>query len=623
MKKLKMKKLNKKGFAISTLIYGLSILGLLLITMLMSTLSNTRSNAKEMSNAIEEDLNRYSRTSVSFSPSKKSQEFITPDGESGWYRIELWGAQGNNGKGGEGAYTTGIIELQEGDTLYFYVGKQGESGAGGGETSVRIDNGDDEGSISSRIMVAGGGGADYNAKGSTITSYLTTNSQNMNYDNSTKKITASDNLTGMTYSEIKDEKSYPITYNEENNAKESGKGYYNGKSGKGGTSFISGYAGATAYSAGVLSGTKYTYHEYSYESKFSQTAGRSYYFYDGMMLEGVKTGDGLARIERVIRKSEGTQTLPKQNEKLKKVMKVRDCTDNNIASNTSMAVIKDGESLSLNRNTTSDKCVIYSLNTTTPIEVDEIAVWHELPEKQRDVKNEEISVYDGASWINIKNKASSYKGVTTSKSITETPNGIHISAYQPDFTSSIIPSGNYYMFSVTSSNKVLTIALSSNQVNNSLQFENIVGGNNQKWTISPIECKLYDSEVTRTSCSVNNTGYPSDGVVEYKIEDLVRFFALNILLDENKINNTIVANNTFNDLTRNAPSIWRINSLGNGTVVISSSVDVFSSNVKAGGLTYLTEPISTSDNVELKNKLLISSLDSIDVSRFYLYRLNF
>ena len=53
MKKLKMKKLNKKGFAISTLIYGLSILGLLLITMLMSTLSNTRSNAKEMSNAIE------------------------------------------------------------------------------------------------------------------------------------------------------------------------------------------------------------------------------------------------------------------------------------------------------------------------------------------------------------------------------------------------------------------------------------------------------------------------------------------------------------------------------------------------------------------------------------------
>ena len=66
MKKLKMKKLNKKGFAISTLIYGLSILGLLIITMLMSTLSNTRSNSKEMSNAIEDDLNRYSRTSIAF-----------------------------------------------------------------------------------------------------------------------------------------------------------------------------------------------------------------------------------------------------------------------------------------------------------------------------------------------------------------------------------------------------------------------------------------------------------------------------------------------------------------------------------------------------------------------------
>ena len=609
-----MKKLNKNGFAISTLIYGLSILGLLLITMLMSTLSNTRSNAKEMSNAVEEDLNRYSRTSVAFSKSDKAQEFITPDGESGWYRIELWGAQGNNGSGGEGAYTTGIIELEEGDTLYFYVGKQGAAGEGGGETSVRVDNSNNNGSVASRIMVAGGGGTNASANGSTTSIYESTFTDNMKYNQYSKKITSTGNLTGMTYKNIKTINENPLTHNASNNSKEAGKGYYNGSSAaEGGSSFISGYAGSNAYSRGVASGIKYTDYNYSSDEGYTGNAIRDYYFYDGMMLEGIKTGDGLARIERVVRKTDSTQKLPRQNTKLNEVKKIKDCTDNNVASTTTIKAVKDGNLLNGHVESSDSKCVTYILDNAT--DVDEIAIWH--GNYGVDYQNHIVTVY------NTSNVASVIKGRSnvTAKSITETPTGIHISAYQPDYTQKTISSGDYYIFAVTSESKVLTTSLRSDQINNALKFENVVGGNNQKWSISPIDCKLYDNEATRQSCNMNNTGYPSTGTVEYKIEDLIRFYALNILLDENKVNNTIVANNTFNELTRNEPSIWKIDSLENGTIVISSSAQVFSSNIKAGGLTYFTN--ASRDYGEYANKLLIASKDSMDVSRFYLYRLNF
>lgn len=111
----------------------------------------------------------------------------------GVYKIELWGAQGGN-VGGKGAYTSGNIKLNSGDTLYFYVGGMGTTslpeshnlinnnfnsgtstagqiynpsrywGSGGGSTDVRLVNGswDNFNSLKSRIMVAGSGGGRYN-----------------------------------------------------------------------------------------------------------------------------------------------------------------------------------------------------------------------------------------------------------------------------------------------------------------------------------------------------------------------------------------------------------------------------------------------------------------------------
>lgn len=106
------------------------------------------------------------------------QTFIAPT--RGKYKIELWGSQGANlgsRLGGKGAYTSGDIVLNKGDTLYIYVGNNtfhsynhsfngGAMGTstgafGGGSTDIRLeknDDWDDFYSKASRIMVAAGGG---------------------------------------------------------------------------------------------------------------------------------------------------------------------------------------------------------------------------------------------------------------------------------------------------------------------------------------------------------------------------------------------------------------------------------------------------------------------------------
>ena len=111
--------------------------------------------------------------------------------ETGYYKIECFGANGGyavgngtiRGKGGKGGYTSGIIQLNQGEILYVYVGGQGAdavakkdsingynggglgtwdhydddaAGAGGGSTDIRLVSGkwDNFKSLKSRIMVA-------------------------------------------------------------------------------------------------------------------------------------------------------------------------------------------------------------------------------------------------------------------------------------------------------------------------------------------------------------------------------------------------------------------------------------------------------------------------------------
>ena len=109
----------------------------------------------------------------------------------GYYKVETWGASGGDSTyGGKGAYTAGVIRLNQGEKLYTYVGGTGivsnnaatltvggyngggaalyQGGTGGGATDIRYFNSyepsnnellwDSSLGLSSRIIVAGGGG---------------------------------------------------------------------------------------------------------------------------------------------------------------------------------------------------------------------------------------------------------------------------------------------------------------------------------------------------------------------------------------------------------------------------------------------------------------------------------
>ena len=101
---------------------------------------------------------------------------------SAYYQLETWGAQGG-GNGGFGAYSTGVVYLERGETIYINVGGApstrytggyngggnaistgGQAGnAGGGATHIAKTSGNLSTFSSKRedilIVAAGGGGA--------------------------------------------------------------------------------------------------------------------------------------------------------------------------------------------------------------------------------------------------------------------------------------------------------------------------------------------------------------------------------------------------------------------------------------------------------------------------------
>ena len=95
--------------------------------------------------------------------------------QAGYYRLQVWGAQGGYQSipesGGLGGYAEGIVHLERGETAYVYVGGAGNTGGtaggwngggagidyngGGGATDIRVEGT----SLYHRIIVAGGGGS--------------------------------------------------------------------------------------------------------------------------------------------------------------------------------------------------------------------------------------------------------------------------------------------------------------------------------------------------------------------------------------------------------------------------------------------------------------------------------
>ena len=183
------------------------------------------------------------------------QTFTAP--VSGYYKLEAWGAQGySNSTNSKGAYTSGMVHLDEGETIYVYVGQglnssyntssfnagTGNSGGypGGGATDFRLVPGNwrSQESLVSRIMVAGGSGAGtYNGPGGTLVGGA---------GNGTRG--GSQTATGGRQSDNYTNPSFGIG----DGGCAGGNGYYPGGAATcangagGGSSYISGYKGAIA-----------------------------------------------------------------------------------------------------------------------------------------------------------------------------------------------------------------------------------------------------------------------------------------------------------------------------------------------------------------------------------------
>lgn len=113
--------MNNKGFAVSTILYGLSIMGFLIVLVLIGLMASNRSNTKDFVMQVEDELNRFSskQTEIAFNGNTNyPQEYFTMDGTNAyWYKIELW-----NGS----TYKSSTFKISPNTLIFFYIGNGGD-----------------------------------------------------------------------------------------------------------------------------------------------------------------------------------------------------------------------------------------------------------------------------------------------------------------------------------------------------------------------------------------------------------------------------------------------------------------------------------------------------------------
>lgn len=401
------------------------------------------------------------------------QIFETP--VSGYYKIELWGAQGGDStNGGKGGYASGVINLNKGDKLYIYAGGMGPSNSsatnvggyngggysgyystvnsygGGGATDVRLNSGlwNSATGLNSRIMVAAGGAGTVSnlttkapSGGLLLGEKGTTSSSDHN--NSTYLPTGGAQIAG-GYAYSTDKKG-SFGYASQSNVNDSGGGggggYYgggagHGTTGAGGSSFISGYAGVNAITSSTdRTHTNNTLH---YSNK---------YFLNGKMEAGINEGNGKAQITYI------GASYNKTVSNLNNVRYIKDCINGNSVNTNNhwleLQAISNGTNVVYGKTVTStsepragygaqlsalvdgnfeynnidleagNQCVTVDLGDL--YDLDEIAVWHYY-EDQRSYNNHSLYVSsDNTNWTTLIDNVSG---------VTETSQGIRVSAYE-------------------------------------------------------------------------------------------------------------------------------------------------------------------------------------------------
>ncbi len=552
-----MRRLDNRGFAFSTILYGLMLLGIMIIFVIMSTMQTNRQTNKDFVKKIEDELNRFSLTNTNLSSSgtnTDSQEYIVPIGESGWYKIELWGAAGGgSGTGGFGAYTSGLIWLEENRHLYFYIGNQGNcssaigtasqlfNGAGsrgstanscfgGGATDVRLRDGAWNENLDYRIMVAAGGGGGSNASssrggpGGGMVGYPGRNNSTYGPD------------AGYSF--------FGVGQNAgSGNFGGGGGGYWGGAAGNAdkvaggsGSSYIAGYAGTK--SQGQAAGPNYALnrkaeveHTLSEASKASHTydvGDLNAYFVHGLMLPGVNNSSGKAKITKISSGDRNSPPAAYNDAFSKKVTKIKDCYNSFVSPTTKRSseiqvmyrgvnylynsgdVNRNGE---INDTTTSSGCMEYNLNSTTYI--DEIGVWHE---GRTNKDNNKSHVTNHTILLTYEDGSTRYIASSSTNEFNETSVGLHYSAWDPSpdpdpSHDSIIADGVYYIQSALGDVHFLT-----KTADGTVKLRVFTGDNNQKWSINGIGGGFYKIS-SLNDLNNSNTLQIADGA-EYSGSDI-------------------------------------------------------------------------------------------------------
>lgn len=558
-----MKGLNNRGFAISTLLYGLMIMSLMIVLALISNLGTTRSSTTGFVDKIEDELNRLSITNtkgdyVGGEVDNNGREYIAK--VAGWYKIELWGASGGS-SGGLGAYTSGIIYLESNSYIYFYVGQQGGSAdtfnsgsTGGGATDVRLVSGEwnSSESLDSRIMVAAGGGSS-GAGGTLVGSGSSPGTQS----------------TGAGFGVA---------------SSSGGGGYYGSSDTGGGSSFIMGYAGVRTQSGGsATSQTNKTFsiHRGDYDADGNMiTEDYTPVVYNGLIVPGVHSGNGKFKITRISGNDSNTPPGRGSNSDLNQVQYIRDCVDANSTDTTGywleIQAIQNGKNLATQTGvnvtgtggtlTDGDVVVDGSVDDTSSVasisgsgakcvqvklpsaqDLDEVAVWHQYKDSLS-FKGHTLSVStDGSTWRNIREKSTDTNTVGVVNEV-ETANGIRYNSFHSSALNDVVD-GNYYIFSANSDNKVLTDAEESS--GGVARMDTFTGESNQIWHV-------YKFTAT-------------DGNQYYRLVNNSSGKAL--MVSATNSNTGVMIALGDND-TNNSTQNWHVSSLKNGYYTISTYLGV-------------------------------------------------
>ena len=544
--------MNNKGFAITSVIYGLTILGMLIIVIIMGTLSATRNNVSEEAKMVEEFLIAFNQTEVTYRGNTDTNYRI-PQGESGWYRIEAFGAGNGTYKG---AYVTGIIYFNEKETFHIFIGSSKTEISMGSNVLMRAEG--------ATGLVPGGTNKCYSAPpaGGKV------DMNNYTLINEAETLTGIDGIN--------------FTNCDGNN------------------SYLLGYPGSTPNG--------------SYD----------YYFVDGLMLAGANAGyEGKVIIERLAEKSDEIPTIPRKNAKFNNVSSI------SITTGLDVSEIRysyhddydaNGHYVSHVASCAAKTCSVPNKN------LDDITILFNGNSQRANARNTTVTLAT-SSGNQVIYQANDKYGVTT------TPAGLHFSAYQPDsVTGSVLSTsnnfpehGNYYIIPVVTENMLVSAVASSIDDANQLKIEYFTGESRQKWSIDLINDP--NAGVNYFDHVVNATGRK-----EYRLTELTRFKSLNIYYDENYKMNFVSASETFNSLSRNAPQIWNIFPMSDGTYAIKTSVPSFTVQEKSGFL--FAKPNGDSNNnlndvmIGLATEYNNASVNDknttpTSIERFYLYSLDF